>query len=283
MKLAFWDGPNFGDQLNKYIFPRLFADLINDEDDVDLYGIGSIIDNRINLKDRAVLFGTGLRDPFRDYNGHNWDIRFLRGPLSVRSFASAPSFIADAAYLLLLIDDFIELRSSSKKRFRVSLMPWFQYAHHLPWRQLCAILGIHYIDPAKSPDIILADIAASEFMVAGAMHGAIVADICRVPWIRLRMDQFPSESHFLTEFKWSDWAAALEIDEIPSVTISSIDLRSPMTLAKRVIFSLEAFTGFQSIAKRYFQLSKDQALNRIRGQLDIERFKLLEEYTTRKD
>ncbi len=278
MKLSFWDGPNFGDQLNKYIFPRLFADVINDEEGIDIYGIGSIIDSRINLEDPAILFGTGLRDPFRDYTGHRWDIRFLRGPLSVRSFGPATPFIADAAYLLLLIDDFVDLVSSTKKRFRVSLMPWFGYAPCFPWRQLCSILDFHYIDPDQPSEVILSDIAASELVVAGAMHGAIVADICRVPWMRLRMDHYPSESHFLTEFKWADWVGALNIDQIPSVSISSVDLRSSVSLAKRAAFLLNAAYRFRSIEKRDFQLTKDKTLQKIKGQLDIERLKLIDEY-----
>lgn len=279
MKLTFCDIPNFGDQLNKFIFPGIFADLLNEEDDIEIYGIGSIIDSRINLKARSILFGTGLRDPFRDYGGHNWDIRFLRGPLSVRSLGQESKYIADAAYLLLLIDDFNDLLSSAKKRHRISLMPYYSYAQRLPWRQLCSILGIHYIDPAQPAHEILSQIAASELVVSGAMHGVIVADICRVPWIRLRMDQYPAETQFLSEFKWADWAGALDIEEIPCVNISSVTLRSAVTRAHRVIFLLEALSRLRPLKRRSFQLSKDEKLLRVKGQLDVERRRLLDDYS----
>jgi succinoglycan biosynthesis protein ExoV len=279
MKLSFWDGPNFGDQLNRYIFPRLFADLLDDGNDTALYGIGSVIDLNIIPKIApAVLFGTGLRDPFREYDGHNWDIRFLRGPLSVRSFSPATRYIADAAYLLTLIEDFRVSVLSTSKRFKVSLIPYFSYVKPLPWRKLCALLDFHFIDPSGHPDHVLREIAASDFVVAGAMHGAIIADICRVPWLRLRMDQYPSESFFLSEFKWADWASALEIEETPSVSLSSVDLRTPVTRAKRVLFLLEACSRLRSLQKCSFQLSKDEVLRRVIGKLDDEKRRLIDDY-----
>ncbi len=283
MKLSFWNGPNFGDQLNQYVFPRLFPDLLDDGNDRPLYGIGSIIDLSIIPKESsAILFGTGLRDPFQGYEGHQWDIRFLRGPLSVRSFAPETQYIADAAYLLMLIDDFGATLSSAKKQHGISLIPYYGYIGHLPWRKLCSILGFNFIDPSWHPEGILRDIADSELVVAGAMHGAIIADICRVPWMRLRMDQYPSESHFLSEFKWADWAGALGIEEIPSVSISSVTRRSSVTRADRVIFLLEALSRLRSLKRSSFQLSRDPKLLEIKERLDVERRKLLDDYSIAK-
>jgi len=267
MLLRFWNGPNFGDQLNTYIFPKLFPDLLKRGDEKELWGIGSLIDSRIDRQQHAILFGTGVRDPLLDFKGHLWDIRFVRGPLSALCLGQNTSYISDAAYLLLLIDDFLSIRLSTKKKFPISIIPYKNYASILPWKKICAALGAHYIDPAADIRDVIEKIAASELVVAGAMHGAIVADICRVPWLRLRMDQFPPESDFLTEFKWSDWAHGIDIGHINSISISTIDQQTASRVINRFLFTLDALVRLRNPAHHKFQLSKDSIIDGIRVRL----------------
>jgi succinoglycan biosynthesis protein ExoV len=54
-------------------------------------------------------------------------------------------------------------------------------------------------------DRVLVEIQQTEILLAEAMHGAIVADALRVPWIPVRM-----YSQFM-EFKWRDWTQSIQV------------------------------------------------------------------------
>ena len=43
-----------------------------------------------------------------------------------------------------------------------------------------------YVDPASGPRHVVDAIRSARLVVTSAMHGAIVADAFRVPWIRVR-------------------------------------------------------------------------------------------------
>jgi len=56
---------------------------------------------------------------------------------------------------------------------------------------------------------VLNQIMQSEIVIAEAMHGAIVADTLRVPWI-------PSKAYnTINDFKWRDWAQSLSLPYHP--------------------------------------------------------------------
>ncbi|MEZ5620484.1 MAG: hypothetical protein R3E78_04495 [Burkholderiaceae bacterium] len=88
---------------------------------------------------------------------------------------------------------------------------------------------------------VIEKIAASELVVAGAMHGAIVADICRVLMASIADGSIPPpESDFLTEFKWSDWAHGIDIGHINSISISTIDQQTRITSHQQILIHLDA-------------------------------------------
>jgi hypothetical protein len=76
---------------------------------------------------------------------------------------------------------------------------------------------------------VLIELQQTELLLAESMHGAIVADALRVPWIAVRM-----YGRF-TQFKWQDWtesvSVALRIADVPPVFE-----RKP-TLLKRVDYA----------------------------------------------
>ncbi len=63
-----------------------------------------------------------------------------------------------------------------------------------------------YIDPAAPVEDTLDKIRSSRLLITEAMHGAIVADALRVPWIPVRTN--PG----VLEFKWQDWTASLDLE-----------------------------------------------------------------------
>ena len=71
---------------------------------------------------------------------------------------------------------------------------------------------------------MIADILASELLVTEAMHGAIVADALRVPWVPARPVQPTNRG------KWIDWASALDIELRPQQIVASNALEYAMSL-----------------------------------------------------
>ena len=280
MKLHFWNGPNFGDQLNLYIFPELFPDLLSAAEDGRLLcGIGSIIEeNLIPDGQNIIIFGSGMRYPIYKGDRTGWDIRFLRGPLSANCLSRPNDYIADAAYCLSLIDDFKTLTCASKKKYKTSLIPYFSYAPLFPWQRVCNLVGVNYIDPTGHPKDIIKEVLSSEQIIAGAMHGAIVADVCRVPWIRLRMDQFPTENSLTTEFKWADWMLSLGLKTHPCVKLSSVDLQGTTKIFSKTLFALEAILKLRDRSGAVYQLTKDDVLSSVTRKLTSAISSLREDY-----
>ncbi len=274
MKLSYFKSKegNFGDDLNPYIFQSLLGEAVfnNDEySDKSLYGIGTIIDQRL-LKDprkHKIIFGSGIRDPYFNLSSLNLDIRFVRGPLSANCISSNPLYISDAAYLLPLVYD----TSIRKKKYKVSIVPYFRHMPNLFWKTICKMTGVHLIDPRNDLDVVIEDIKSSEKVICGAMHGAIVADICRVPWLRLKLGKHGFESHFVSEFKWKDWMGSIEIYDAPVLEINANNSlsRSVKFYLKKIPHSVEVFLNLLKVSTKdsYFRLSEEKTFNNIISRL----------------
>jgi hypothetical protein len=205
MKMFFYRGrrPNFGDQLNAWMWPRLLPDFFDDDDRTLFLGIGSTLYDFFPKASRKVVFGAG-------YGGYTpvptiddrWNFYFVRGRLTADKLGLASSLaVGDAAILV---------RSCGvvrpQKTHRVSFMPHWESAIDGNWAQAARTAGLHYIDPCAEVEQVLDDILRSDLVVTEAMHGAIVSDALRVPWVPARPLQ---TAH---RWKWQDWASVLDID-----------------------------------------------------------------------
>ena len=89
-------------------------------------------------------------------------------------------------------------------------MPHHSTAHGNEWQQACKALDIHYIDPfGFDIEDITRQIADSRLLIAEAMHGAIIADTFRVPWIPV------SSVPETKPFKWQDWCETIGLSYVP--------------------------------------------------------------------
>jgi len=146
---------------------------------------------------------------------------------------------------LALTDPAVLVRSvplpAAKKIFPVSFMPHHRSMLQADWPALCGQTSMHCIDPRKPVQEVLLEIAQTELLLAEAMHGAIVADALRVPWIPVRM-----YSHFL-EFKWQDWAQSLEVP----LSLASVPpiCTERMAWRQRLVHAVKRALGQAAIGK----------------------------------
>jgi hypothetical protein len=205
MKLYYYRGPrrNFGDQLNVWMWPRLLPDFFDDDESSLFLGIGSILYDFLPRDAKKLVFGAG-------YGGYTslpviddrWKFYFVRGRLTAEQLGlDASMALGDAAILV---------RSCAIARpprtRKVSFIPHWESVRDGNWEDVTLAAGMHYIDPCADVERVIADILSSELVVTEAMHGAIVADALRVPWVPVRPIQ---ARHRL---KWFDWASALNLD-----------------------------------------------------------------------
>ena len=131
----------------------------------------------------------------------SWRFYFVRGRLTAAALGlDADLGVGDAA---ILVRSCVSL--TARKVHPISFMPHWESAADGQWAEVSRAAGLHYIDPCDTVENVLTQIQESEVLVAEAMHGAIVADALRVPWIAVRPIQPPNRA------KWHDWASALDL------------------------------------------------------------------------
>ena len=207
---------NFGDDLNGWLWPKFFGANKNNED--YFIGIGSILfKDCIVLKPlrnkKKIVFGSGVKPANEPLViDDTWDVQFLRGPLSAGALGKKHEYISDGAYALRLIKEFENLQNTPKK-YKVSVIPYFHSVEYFNWEEICDQLGFHYISPLAELGIdhVLHEIAASEYIISEAMHGAIIADALRVPWSRFILSTPYTEGQMVSEFKWMDWLYSVQL------------------------------------------------------------------------
>lgn len=211
---------NFGDDLNAWLWPQLIKNS-SDTDDTYFLGIGSILYNKFKLlepiKDaKKIVFGSGIRPTYDTFKlDDTWDIKFLRGPLSGMTLKNKYEYISDAAYAIRLVNNFERFLRTEKKH-KVAVMPYFKSIKYFDWQKICDELGFYFINPESGEDVedILNKISSCSYIITEAMHGAILADILRVPWSRFILSTPHTEGQMISEFKWMDWLFSVNLGNI---------------------------------------------------------------------
>ncbi len=206
MNLVYFESDigNFGDDLNPWLWEKIFGSF-NKYQDLDFIGIGSILDYRIFNDRKKVIFGSGIRSlSFDKSKLINTEALFVRGPISARQLDTR--FICDSAYCLGLIDKDIE-----KKKYKTSFIPYFRQWLNFNWTLFSALTGYHVINPTQHVSQVISEIKSSEKIITSAMHGAILADVYRVPWQRCKFSTQGFESQETSILKWNDFQQAVSV------------------------------------------------------------------------
>lgn len=211
MKPFHWESThgNFGDDLNLWLWDFLLPGLRDVHNETLLVGVGTVLNTEI-LPDKGhklVIgsgFGYGSLPDMRDTS--QWDVRSVRGPLTAQK-AGLPTEmgIVDPAVLVTEMPEFQAISKNGKRTF----IPHWESAAAGLWPEICKTVGLSYLDPRGEAKAVIREIAASELIVAESMHGAILADAFRVPWIAV------SSSRSINSFKWNDWALSLGVTYQP--------------------------------------------------------------------
>ncbi len=211
MKLRYHLGNNFGDALNPLIFDKFLPGYFDDNADELFLGIGSILGFNMGNAKKKIVFSSGFADGDANTYGkapvidNSFDVFCVRGPLTAKKLNLDPALaIVDGAALLRYFDF-----PRPPKKYAYSFIPHVGSEHFFDWKPLCEQLNIHHISPKGKVMDVLNEIMQSEVIIAEAMHGAIVADSLRVPWIPVKA--YPT----INEFKWQDWAQSLAVPYEP--------------------------------------------------------------------
>lgn len=226
MKLCYWKHtsrvPNFGDVLNPYIFNKILPGTFDEDFESIFVGIGTLLEigmgEKLNIpseyldidepKSRSIIiFGSGAgysKPPILDTR---WKFYCVRGPLTADLLGLDKKIaVVDPAILIRRL-----YASKDTKRHKVSLMPHHSSSSEV-LKTICEETGINYIDPLDTVENILDQISESEKLLTEALHGAIVADALRTPWVPIRTNSK------IFSFKWQDWCKSINTEYAPLTT-----------------------------------------------------------------
>jgi len=223
MKLCYWRSKsnvrNFGDELNPWIWNRLLPGFFDNDGKVIFVGIGTLLEKRMgthlslpstNLDNgeptasRIIVFGSGAGYSEPPRLDERWKIYCVRGPLTATLLGIDGSLaVTDPALLIRRL-----FQTDLPKEYEFSYMPHVSNANS-SWRRVCDMIGIGYVDPGWPVEKVLNGIGKSEVLVTEALHGAVVADALRIPWIAA------STTNNILSFKWNDWCASVALDYKP--------------------------------------------------------------------
>lgn len=208
MKLVYFRDrvPNFGDELNTYVWPALLPAGFLDEDESELFiGIGSILGDHLPREAQKFVVGSGHAGyrGIPDMNDGTWQVLFVRGPRTAELLGlPAETAICDSAVLLRAMDGL----PAPADNIGVAFMPHYQSLERGLWAEACRLAGITLIDPTGPVETVLARLRGARLLITEAMHGAIVADALRVPWVAARPLFWGHHR------KWLDWSEAVGVD-----------------------------------------------------------------------
>lgn len=282
MKLTYYLDlvPNFGDELNAFMWDQLLPAGFLNEDEKDLFvGIGSIIWDTYPAKSIKHVMGSG----YGGYTGlpnvkdGTWEIEWVRGPLSAEKLGLDPKYaITDSAILLRAID-LPAPTAVSKPAF----MPHFQSINRGNWARVCEIADITFLDPRADPHDLIAKIRGASVLITEAMHGAIVADALRTPFIAV------TPTHQSHRYKWEDWgrSVGLSLRSVSPILSSPTDayvrytglygegpkskplLKNPLTVPLEKLMAHRAAARMHKLIKEMEpQLSSDVTISSLTDQ-----------------
>ena len=206
---------NFGDDLNPWLWPKLLGNCIDESSETYFLGIGTILtQKRVNerLKDakKLIIFSSGAWDEELPVLDERCQVLGVRGPRTAKKLGlAADKAVGDGAYLLRKV----ELPQPDFQPTGVGFIPHHRSEDYIDWQAVCDQVGLKFISAKQPVDDFLIALQGCEKVVTEAMHGAIVADALRIPWVGAKF------SPAFNEEKWYDFSEhmgiSLQLETLP--------------------------------------------------------------------
>lgn len=191
---------NIGDDLNLWFWNEALGQAVYSNESHLLVGIGTVLNDRLPKNKIIHVLGSGAGYG-RITQIYDWNIHFVRGFLTAETLRCDKSLvISDPA---ILISKFRP--QSLIKKHKISFMPHVNIDSE-KYKSFITQLGWNYISPSGDEMSVLSEIASSERLITSTMHGAIISDSYRTPWLPV------STSPEILLFKWKDWFSSLDLD-----------------------------------------------------------------------
>jgi succinoglycan biosynthesis protein ExoV len=209
MELCYYRDPqlNFGDDLNSVVWPQLLSQTVREHPDLVLVGIGSILNETMlgrytGTGQRLLVVGSGTSYGSPPAQLEHMEVLAVRGPYTAAVIGKPRAAVTDGAILLAQLAAPLP---PERARDLVLFMPHHRTLGATPWQRIASECGLTYVSPQQPVERILQLYARARLVVTEAMHGAIVADTLRIPWIPLAI------SPAIEEFKWRDWCQSMNL------------------------------------------------------------------------
>ena len=231
MKLYYYERPdkiiNFGDHLNPWLWNQLLPGIFDDDETTAFVGIGTLLNNllleRLPKAGKIAIFGSGAGYETSEIglDNNSFKVYCVRGLLSARKLGIPDELaVGDGAILIRRV-----YKPTEHKVNQFAYMPHIHHALYggeTVWNSICEQIGFKYIAPYWPLEQVLSAISQTKVLLAEAMHGAIIADALRVPWIPVR-----TSARILT-FKWLDWCSAINVEYQPNYIMPLLNLYPPI-------------------------------------------------------
>jgi succinoglycan biosynthesis protein ExoV len=260
------DGGNFGDDLNKVVWHALLPRLDELAGDQAILGIGTLQGSPIPNKIKVVhVLGTGgySDQPPRNWIDDRFRFHFVRGPLTAQNWGCPTKALIDGAALVAHCH--LKDIAADANRARVGFVPHHKADQCANYHYICQQADLKYISTLGG-DVarFISEIKSCDMIVTEALHGAIMADLFRKPWIAV------SAGPHVVEHKWHDWCHSIGLQYNPETLALPVTKGLPLGLrvehaAHRTLY----FLGWKRnrwASKRVF-LDKRDAEDRVAAQL----------------
>lgn len=195
VELVYWrpgDGVNFGDELSRTIVELMLArkgTTVFDEVPVTrrMLAIGSVIHY---ASDDSVIWGSGVNGSVVEaaHTYKTLDVRSVRGPLTAKFLSKrgifVPEIYGDPG---LLIKALTGSRFGTRKTGKTGIVPHMSDLHRPEVTRLHNASGEFIIDPYRSWNVVVDEIASCDFIISSSLHGLVVADAFGIPAIYVRL------------------------------------------------------------------------------------------------
>ncbi|CAK3173399.1 Polysaccharide pyruvyl transferase family protein [Vibrio crassostreae] len=218
------DTYNVGDDLNPWLWPQLFGDLIVEDSSRYFLGIGTILtEKRLNKTlsgaDEVIIFSSGAWEWNVPKLSYKCTVYGVRGPRTAKKLGLKPELVVgDGAYLLREVD----FPKAEKQKGKIGFIPHHRSEDFIDWDKVCQKIGLTYITAKQPVESFLLALQECESVVTEAMHGAIIADALRIPWKGVRF------SPAFDDEKWYDFAESMDVElslhDLPFMSVNKMPI-----------------------------------------------------------